>query len=202
MTSLSSRRLEQREKLLEAAYALVAEVGIEGLRTRDISKRAGLNLAIFHYCFVSKDDLLRALYQHIVTKFRAKTEHFLAECPTPTDQLEGLLKLRVFLTQHMSEDLKVWRGFQGLSEHNAAVRELLKEHFIVQRERISEVLQQGIDRGEFNNLPNDDVRTTASLVISLQNGMITQLGIDSNAFDPESYASAVFAWITGKPLRA
>jgi len=180
-----------------AAYELVSEVGIEGLRTREIAKRAGLNLSIFHYCFVSKDDLLRALYQHIVSRFRSESDHFLIDGQTPTQRLRSLLRLRVYLTQHMSRDLKVWRSFQGLAETNEAVRAILKEHFEAQRERIAEVFKSGIEQGEFNMLPIKDPDIAAALIVSIQSGMILQLGIDPEAFDADTYASTVLAWVSG-----
>jgi AcrR family transcriptional regulator len=196
---LSSRRLEQRERLLAAAYEMVAEVGIEGLRTREISKKAGLNLAIFHYCFGSKDDLLRALYQHIISRFRTETDHFITIGQPPKQRLESLMRLRVYLTQHMGRDLKVWRSFQGLAETNEAVRELLRDHFAGQRERITEVLRDGVEKGDFILPQGTDPSIAAAMIVSLQHGMVSQLGVDLDAFDAELYASSVLEWISASP---
>jgi len=194
---LSARRLDQRERLLSAAYELVEEVGIEGLRTRDITKKAGLNLAIFHYCFGSKDDLLRALYQHIMSRFRSQTDNFYLSGGGPKDRLEKLLRVRVYLTQHMARDLKVWRTFQGLAETNETVREILKEHFAAQRDRIAELLKHGAQSGELLPILSLKPDVAAALIVSLQSGMFMQLGIDPRAFDPESYAAAILSLIAG-----
>lgn|GEM_PF-2805313 len=198
MVVLSGRRIEQRERLLEAAYDLVADVGIEGLRTREICRKADLNLAIFHYCFVSKDDLLRALYQYIIIRFRMQTEHLLVIDKSSSERLESMIRLHAHLTQHMAREVKVWRVFSGLSDTNTAVRDILKEHFSTFRESVAVVLQQGMDSGEFPALPVKDASIVAAMIVSLQNGMIMQLGIDPEAFDADRYASAVFSWVTGK----
>src|SRR5579871_1846303 len=51
----------QRRALARAAYDLIAEKGFEGLRTRDVAERAGVNVATLHYYFKSKEDLIRGV---------------------------------------------------------------------------------------------------------------------------------------------
>jgi AcrR family transcriptional regulator len=60
---------ERREDLLEATYALIAEKGLEGLRTREIAARAGVNISTLHYYFGTKEALLAALLEHVGGKF-------------------------------------------------------------------------------------------------------------------------------------
>jgi AcrR family transcriptional regulator len=187
---LSARRLEQREMLLTAAYDLVADVGIEGLRTREIAKKAGLNLGIFHYCFGSKDDLLRALYQYIVARFRAETYHFSYPDQTPRQRIEGFLRLRIYIARHMSRDVKVWRSFQGLADTNESVREILQQHFNTQRGAIAEILRLGMESGDFHGA-GVEPEVAAALIVSLQNGLTMQLGLEPDAFDPEAYNASV-----------
>jgi len=47
-----------RDRLITAAGELIVEVGWAGITTRQISERAGVNNALVHYYFGSKDDLL------------------------------------------------------------------------------------------------------------------------------------------------
>src|SRR5689334_14077679 len=60
---------ERRSELLDAAYTLIAEKGLEGLRTRDIVARAGVNISTLHYYFGTKDELLVAVLDHVRDKF-------------------------------------------------------------------------------------------------------------------------------------
>ncbi|NUP11544.1 MAG: TetR/AcrR family transcriptional regulator [Polyangiaceae bacterium] len=62
----------RREQLLDAAFALVAERGLEGLRTRDVAARAGVNVATLHYYFASKEDLIVGLVDLVRAKFTAR----------------------------------------------------------------------------------------------------------------------------------
>ena len=51
----------QRRALVRAAYDLIAEDGLEGLRTRKVADRAKVNVATLHYYFKSKEDLIRGV---------------------------------------------------------------------------------------------------------------------------------------------
>jgi AcrR family transcriptional regulator len=55
--------------LLQAAFDLIAEAGFEGLRTRSVAARAGMNIATPHYYFPSKQDLIEGLAQWIGARF-------------------------------------------------------------------------------------------------------------------------------------
>lgn len=48
-----ARSPRTRERILHATVLLMAEIGIDRVRTRDIAKRAGVNLALVHYHFGS-----------------------------------------------------------------------------------------------------------------------------------------------------
>ena len=59
----------RRTALLQAAFDVLAEVGFEGLRTRAVAHRAGVNIATLHYYFPSKQHLIEGLAQLIGAKF-------------------------------------------------------------------------------------------------------------------------------------
>ncbi len=55
------RSLKTREAILGAAESLFGQVGFDASSTREISERSGLNKALIHYHFESKDELLAAV---------------------------------------------------------------------------------------------------------------------------------------------
>src|SRR5215475_10846989 len=67
-------REERRVELIEAAYALIAEKGLEGLRTRDIAARAGVNISTLHYYFGTKEELLVAVIEHVRDTFARREQ--------------------------------------------------------------------------------------------------------------------------------
>ena len=52
---------KRRLALLQAAFDVVAQAGFEGLRTRAVADRAGVNIATLHYYFPSKQKLVEGL---------------------------------------------------------------------------------------------------------------------------------------------
>jgi AcrR family transcriptional regulator len=60
---------KKRLLLLQTAFDVIAEVGFEGLRTRAVASRTGVNIATLHYYFPSKQDLVEGLAQFIGAKF-------------------------------------------------------------------------------------------------------------------------------------
>ena len=53
-----------RENILDSAYRLFGEVGFDAASTREIALLSGVNKALIHYHFKSKDALLTAVLDH------------------------------------------------------------------------------------------------------------------------------------------
>ncbi|MBS0297431.1 MAG: TetR/AcrR family transcriptional regulator [Proteobacteria bacterium] len=55
--------------LVRAAFDLVAEGGLERLRTRDVAARAGVNIATLHYYFATKEKLIEGVALYLASLF-------------------------------------------------------------------------------------------------------------------------------------
>ncbi|NOY54559.1 MAG: TetR/AcrR family transcriptional regulator [Actinobacteria bacterium] len=80
----------RKDRILRAAGELIAEVGWANVTTRLISKRAGVNNALIHYYFGTKDDLLLEAASAV---FAAEIEGSLAvieEAESFAEVLEGV----------------------------------------------------------------------------------------------------------------
>src|SRR5215831_143100 len=65
----SAKADSRRAALVRAAYDLIAAHGLEGLRTRDIAARAGVNVATLHYYFPTKEALIAGVAEHLAQQF-------------------------------------------------------------------------------------------------------------------------------------
>lgn len=63
---------ERRLQIALAARALIVEKGLEGLRTRDIAQRVGINIATLHYHVPSKEALVALVAASIRDEFKAQ----------------------------------------------------------------------------------------------------------------------------------
>ncbi len=64
-------RNERSSEVIRAAFALIAEKGMEGLRTREVAERVGINSATLHYYFPTKEALIRGVVEHLMQELRA-----------------------------------------------------------------------------------------------------------------------------------
>jgi len=62
------------EKIYEAARRIFVLKGMEGARMQEIADEAGMNKALLHYYFRSKENLFRAVFKDIFTKFFSKVK--------------------------------------------------------------------------------------------------------------------------------
>ncbi|MBI3178280.1 MAG: TetR/AcrR family transcriptional regulator, partial [Deltaproteobacteria bacterium] len=92
-----------RKQILDAADALFGERGFDVTTTRDIAERSGVNKALIHYHFGSKDDLLEALLEGYYAKLGAALAGALGRRKGLANQVEDLLDAYAdFLAQHHS----------------------------------------------------------------------------------------------------
>lgn len=57
---------QRRQDLTEAAFRVMARVGVSAATTRLIAEEAGMPQSAFHYCFRSKDELFQQLTKVVV----------------------------------------------------------------------------------------------------------------------------------------
>jgi AcrR family transcriptional regulator len=62
----------QKQRLVEAAFNIIAELGFEGLHTRNVAASVGISVSTFHFYFPSKDDLVQAVARKLLHDFRTQ----------------------------------------------------------------------------------------------------------------------------------
>lgn len=66
---------DRRRQLIEAAVRVLQRDGIDHITTRAIATEAAAPLASIHYTFGSKDDIVRAAFEQVITDLLAELEH-------------------------------------------------------------------------------------------------------------------------------
>ncbi len=108
-----ARTDSRQATLVQAAYDLIVERGLEGLRTRDIAARAGVNIATLHYYFPTKEALIGGVAEHLCTQF--VTVH---APPAPTSGSPALDRLR-------QEFADTWHYHSARPDMLAVMQELI-----------------------------------------------------------------------------
>lgn len=87
---------QTEEKIFEAATDVFVEKGMDGARMQDIANRAGINKALLHYYYRSKDRLFNAVFEMIARKLFAKF------APVFDDNLSLEDKIKFFYREHIT----------------------------------------------------------------------------------------------------
>jgi AcrR family transcriptional regulator len=56
---------DRRRQIVKTAFETIAEKGFEGLRTRDVAERVGINSATLHHYFPTKEALVEGVAEHL-----------------------------------------------------------------------------------------------------------------------------------------
>jgi len=189
---IKEKRENQQDKLLRAACDLAAENGIAALRTRDIATRAGVSVGTLHYCFATKDELLKALYRFILAEFGRATEHLNDKNENIRETLEGQARLRLHILRSQDNLFLAWRAFTREAWTEPLVRHIVSAHYAEQRARFEGILARGRADGSLppsSHALSDSL--TAAMIISLYEGLTVQWTLDPTSIDPEAYVNAL-----------
>ena len=66
---MSEKELNTEQAILQAAKKIFIRKGMDGARMQEIADEAGINKALLHYYFRSKDKLFEAIFQDAILKF-------------------------------------------------------------------------------------------------------------------------------------
>jgi TetR/AcrR family transcriptional regulator len=87
---------QTEDKIFEAATEVFVEKGMDGARMQDIANHAGINKALLHYYYRSKDRLFNAVFEMIARKMFAKFAPVFDVNLTIED------KIRFFFKEHIT----------------------------------------------------------------------------------------------------
>lgn len=170
----------RRELIVKAAFKAVAKEGFEGLRTRDIARRAGINIATLHHYFPAKEDLIAAVADHLESRFRTeKTEP--ADDESALDALNRQWKDAIVYYFQQPEMLAVYREFTGRAARDQALRRLVERLHSAWRADIVEILQRGRSDGSLRT--DFDPEIAARVILSTVWGLIAYIFSSKEDFD-------------------
>lgn len=164
---------EREQALVRAAFETLAERGFEGLRTREVAARAGVNIATLHYYFATKEALIAGVADSILRHFREEGAALAGE--TAAARLQDELRTT---TQRMRRTpaifivlCELWLRAARDPEIGRACRSLNTAW----RGYLTELIREGISDGALR--PELDPAATADLVICTIHGVMSQLGV-------------------------
>jgi TetR/AcrR family transcriptional regulator len=175
---------KSRAAILRASVAEFAEHGIAGARTDAIARAAGVNKALLYYYFKDKDALYEAVLDHVFSGMRDRL------MPVLESDLEPRAKLLEYLGRYfdyIAANPRFPRVVQAEwlrmgPKGSPQMLRIAREYFAPIYRRVTEMLQEGADKGEFRKVnPMDFLPSMAGIIIfyfSSSTGMKKLLKVD------------------------
>jgi len=162
MVATAQQKIESEERIFEAALEVFSQKGKDGARMQEIADLAGINKAMLHYYFRSKEQLYEKVFDYVFVRYiQSVTEAF-----TEEDSFEATLRsfINVYI-DNLERNPHVMRLMVnenlsgGLHLKNLLENDLKKGSA---PDRLLHRLQEAIDAGEIR--PIDPFHTLVSTI--------------------------------------
>ncbi|HTN64228.1 MAG TPA: TetR/AcrR family transcriptional regulator [Devosia sp.] len=132
-----------------AARDLIVEKGLEGLRTRDIAQRVGINIATLHYHVPSKEALIELVTATMVGEFRVQSLNRPRAHLSPAERLEHeFFDFHEMFTQHR-DVLAVMSELMERARRDETIRAIIQPVQAKWRDMVAAIFEAGVDDGSF-----------------------------------------------------
>jgi TetR/AcrR family transcriptional regulator, regulator of cefoperazone and chloramphenicol sensitivity len=160
---------ERRDSLVRAAFACLAADGFEGLRTRSVADRAGVNIATLHYYFPTKEALIGGVADYLATQFITLHAPPVASTGKPAlDRLHQEFADAHFYSSERPELTAVLFELQQRGRRDPAIRRIVEPLFGHWQYGIERFLTAGIEGGVFRS--DLDPAAGAALFVAAMTG--------------------------------
>ena len=180
LTKRQQAALETRRKIIEAAYQLIEEKGLDHIMVEDITKKAGVSKGSFYTYFKKKEDIIEVIGQGPVMKINeelAKMDQKIA------------IKLSYFFVQYLSamktQGVYLTKEFlSGELNHETHTR------YSYDEKAIKDLLNLAVTHRELKKETPVDLLT--GILLSNLYGMGYQYVMSQGNFDINKYAKSYF----------
>ncbi|MHB1393623.1 MAG: TetR/AcrR family transcriptional regulator [Clostridia bacterium] len=179
---------ETTNKILDAAFEIVAQNKISGTRMHLIAKEAGMVQSNLHYYYPTKNDLMIALLDSIQERFTQKRMSSVdLDEKSFVENLQGLFyEKKDDILNHKKIDY-VQFDFWVQGTVNPEIRVKFKNAFDIWIKNITDVLNQNLD---YEACKSVHCGMLPHLIVSIMMGASMQYLIDEEKFDLNDYFTA------------
>lgn len=148
--SREATRLANEQKILQAAEEVFADVGFAGATTSAIALKAGLPKANIHYYFRTKEDLIHAVLENILTLWLDSAD-VIVETADPAEALSCYIRSKIEYSRNRPNASKVFASeiLHGAPYLEGFLRNQLKNRMGLK----TGVIKKWIERGLMDPVP-------------------------------------------------
>jgi AcrR family transcriptional regulator len=183
-TEPADEQQKTRERIIAAAWKVLAEKGYEAATLREISREAQAAPGLIHYYFGGKDQLLVEVLQASGQRFNQTIKQLIQHMPAAQSLEMVLTQLHERIVQEPEVYRLRYESF-SLGLHNPLIEPKVRERLAQRREEIGSVMAKVLEnreRTEGMKSPSIDPTQLAALMLSVFDGLALQKIMDP-AFD-------------------
>ena len=161
-------RQARTQQILEAARQVFAERGFHGTRMSDIAQAIGVSQGTMYHYFRSKDELFLAVLNVWNEQIGSIARQLPNSDVSVVDKFWMLNQLAVSFFETGEDLLSVSVEYWAYTLRNPEVTAGFREFYIVMQQSFKDILQEGIETGEFKPV---DVEVVSSLPLIILDGI-------------------------------
>ncbi|WP_053383581.1 TetR/AcrR family transcriptional regulator [Leucobacter celer] len=164
---------ERRRTILAAASECIALQGYDGVRLRDVSKRAGVSVGLIQHYFETRDELLAQAIRHLSEELLAGFSQSEAGPLGAWERIEALVD-RLCSVSDLQEHSFMWIAFGSAAAGHPELRPHLERVYRLWEAYVRHAVEAGIENGELS--PVGDLDDTIAVYLAFFDGYEYDMG--------------------------
>ena len=155
--------IEPKEEIMEATYRVLCEYGYADLTIKRIADEYGKSTAAVHYYYDTKDELLAAFLDYLLTRFVDTIQDI--ETTDPKQRLEKLLDKLLVKPQADADLSMALLEMRSQAPYKEEFRERFQQNDEYIRYTVKAVINHGIDEGVFTDVDAESVTHSLAIIV-------------------------------------
>ncbi|MFI9047380.1 TetR/AcrR family transcriptional regulator [Streptomyces sp. NPDC053427] len=185
---------ERRAQILAATCKAIARTGIAAFRVADVAKEAGLSPGIVHYYFDTKQELIRAAFEHNFLHSLERRAAIFESGLEPVEKLRALVEAYLPQGDETVEAWHVWAELWVTALHDAELRDLNDRAYGEWRRIVASIVRECQAAGRMGD---EDPVDVANMLVGLLDGLALQVLVGSHAMTLRRMRATCRAFIDG-----
>ena len=165
---------DTRQRIVEAAWMVIAERGLAGLTTRHVARAASVSHGMCHYYFETKDEMVLAVVDHARRYWIDPLEALVDRSAPPRETLDAVI--RWMAEPATREVMRVHLQLMAHSEYDERLRERMSQEYARWHRGYVRLFRALIADGAM--APHADVETLGIGFATLADGLVDQQSLD------------------------
>lgn len=196
---------EKQKKIIQSAASVFSQKGFVRTTVSDIAQEAGIGKGTFYEYFESKEAVIYLVFEYFMEELIPDFQGILQKSISASEKISYMIKefSRILQSKEKQDLLSltfdIWAEGIRSQNHRDSLESKMNRFYKDYGESVMNVLEQGIQSGEFRS----DIRTDveASVLIGLLDGLMVQWILDREKFPIQSALQAAKATILNGILR-